>query len=353
MANDPLRIINASAPTRICDVGGWTDTWFARHGRALNVAIWPRAEVEVRVLPREGRPRVVLHAEDWDADFRVPEVEDNYGDDPIVLGAIDFMNVPDDVALEVTVYSRMPDGPATGTSSAIIVALVAALDRLTPHRLAPHEMARTAHQVESELLGQQAGIQDAVAAACGGVQYIEVHRYPQWTASRMLIDQETAWELERRLVLVYTGGPHSSDEMHAAVIRELSTGGEHHPAIERLRTLAVEARDAVTRGDLDTFGRVLRDTNDAQAELHEAIVSDRHRQIIEIAKKHGALGWKVNGAGGRGGTVAILMPPRAHIRHQLENALCEADDAFQIIPLRLDNDGVRAWESPPMERATT
>ena len=46
----PLTIINSLAPIRICDMGGWTDTWFAQHGSVFNIAVSPYAEVQIGVL---------------------------------------------------------------------------------------------------------------------------------------------------------------------------------------------------------------------------------------------------------------------------------------------------------------
>ena len=65
-AEQPLRVINAVAPIRICDNGGWTDTWFAEHGKIFNIGVYPYVEVQIAVYPRAARPdRVVLHAENY------------------------------------------------------------------------------------------------------------------------------------------------------------------------------------------------------------------------------------------------------------------------------------------------
>ena len=62
--NPPVRIINSLAPIRICDTGGWTDTWFAQHGAIFNIAVSPCAEAQIEVFdsPAEAG-RIVIHAE--------------------------------------------------------------------------------------------------------------------------------------------------------------------------------------------------------------------------------------------------------------------------------------------------
>ena len=53
----PVRVINSVAPIRICDNGGWTDTWFAGHGKVFNIGVYPYVEVQIEVFPYEGRQR--------------------------------------------------------------------------------------------------------------------------------------------------------------------------------------------------------------------------------------------------------------------------------------------------------
>src|ERR1700752_5221939 len=65
-AQDRCRIIHSTAPIRICDNGGWTDTWFAQHGKVFNIAVQPGVEVEIRVHPVDSRPdRVGLHVRNY------------------------------------------------------------------------------------------------------------------------------------------------------------------------------------------------------------------------------------------------------------------------------------------------
>ncbi|MEJ2149927.1 MAG: hypothetical protein P8Z40_10650 [Chloroflexota bacterium] len=62
----PLRIINAAAPIRVCDNGGWTDTWFAEYGAVFNIGVYPYAEVQIEVYPYQGQDeRITLYAENY------------------------------------------------------------------------------------------------------------------------------------------------------------------------------------------------------------------------------------------------------------------------------------------------
>ena len=79
------------------------------------------------------------------------------------------MRVPKNLSCEVTIYSEAPGGASTGTSAAVTVALIGALDSLTPGRMTPHEVALAAQRIETEMLHQQCGIQDQLCAAYGGI----------------------------------------------------------------------------------------------------------------------------------------------------------------------------------------
>ena len=167
----PLTIINSLAPIRICDTGGWTDTWFAQHGSVFNIAVSPYAEVQIAVLAG-AEPGVHLHVENFSERYRIDRAR-RWGPHPLLEAAVEYMQVPPGVCLEINIHSDAPSGASTGTSAAVSVALVGALDALTPGRLAPHEVAAAAHRIETDLLGQQSGIQDQLASAYGGINYIE------------------------------------------------------------------------------------------------------------------------------------------------------------------------------------
>ena len=77
------------------------------------------------------------------------------------------MDLPDEFGLTVNIYSDAPPGASTGTSAAVAVALIGALDTLTEGKLAPFEVAKLAHSLETEKLGLECGIQDQLASSYG------------------------------------------------------------------------------------------------------------------------------------------------------------------------------------------
>jgi D-glycero-alpha-D-manno-heptose-7-phosphate kinase len=336
-------VVNSVAPIRICDNGGWTDTWFAKHGSVFNVGVYPHAEVQVAVF--EGEGEVVLHAENYGARYALAPPPAPWGPHPLLEAAIAYMKVPRGRRLEVTIHSEAPTGAGTGTSAAVTVALVGALDHLTPGRLTPHEVAYAAQKVETEVLGRQSGIQDQLGSAYGGINYIEMFDYPNATVSPLEVENAVWWELERRLVLIYLGKSHDSSALHDQVIRGLEDAGPDHPVLRELRKTAPRSRDALYAGDFGALGAAMIANTEAQARLHPALVGSEATRAIAIAREHGALGWKVNGAGGEGGSITLLCDESSPRKRTLVREIEAADPSFRHIPTYLSRQGLRVWTS--------
>ena len=147
---------------RVADAGGWTDTWFAAEGAVCNVAVAPGARVEVR--PRTDDAVVIT----------APQVADT---------GLLRLAVAGVAGVDVHVSAAVPPGSSLGTSAAVLVALVAALAAVDGEELDPDEAARRAHHVETAVAGRQSGVQDHVAAAHGGISWIEVGPFPAWKDS--------------------------------------------------------------------------------------------------------------------------------------------------------------------------
>jgi D-glycero-alpha-D-manno-heptose-7-phosphate kinase len=96
---------------------------------------------------------------------------------------------------------------------------------------------------------------------------------------------------------------------------------------------------------LTALGTAMVANTNAQGELHPALVSADASQFIDLARKHGACGWKVNAAGGDGGSLTILCAPEADCRHSILSVLRQMNPIHQVIPIRLCKDGLTCWEA--------
>jgi D-glycero-alpha-D-manno-heptose-7-phosphate kinase len=177
----------------------------------------------------------------------------------------------------------------------------------------------------------------------GGINYIEMFRYPHASVSQIQVPNATWWELERRLALVYLGKSHRSSDVHRMVIRSLEDAGPDCRQLEDLRKTATMSRDALYAGDFAALGAAMVENTEAQGRLHPAIVSAEAVRVIEIARAHGALGWKVNGAGGDGGSLTILCGPSAQAKRAMLRAVEQDNPRFRNIPVYLSRHGLRTW----------
>ena len=301
-------MIVASTPARVCDIGGWTDTWFGGPGRVLNIAVRPGVEVTLRPTGDGG----VVHAPN-----------------PIVEAALAMMPPRRGAGVEIEIRSGIPSGCGAGTSAALAVALLGALAALGDEPLIPIDIASRAHRLEVEVLGRESGIQDQLSAALGGINFLEIDAYPDASVQRL-----PAWDdLGPAMTLVFLGRAHDSSGVHRQVIEHIHAGGST-AALEALRSAAVSARDAVLARDLQALGRAMVANTDAQRALHCDLVGADASVVLELARASGAIGWKVNGAGGDGGSVTVLHDS-ADARHGFAAGL-----PYQVLPMQIAADGL-------------
>lgn len=308
-------MIRVQVPVRVADVGGWTDTWFARSGAVCHLAVGPG----VRVSAEEAN-RVHLDAPDVGAHYDF-DASAAPGSHPLLEQAV-LAALPPGAGARFRVRSDVPPGGSLGTSAAVVVAIIRAASRLFELDRDPADEARLAHSVEVDRLGRESGVQDQWAAAFGGAGLLEVH-YPEATRTPIALPDPLVEELGARLVTVFVG-EHDSSAVHRSVIAAVHREGASHPtaaaALDELAALARQSADRLGAGDLVGWGDALTAATEAQRRLQAGLVGPRHQALIELARRHGAWGWKVNGAGGSGGTLTVLTGSRRAAREYAEAA---------------------------------
>ena len=346
-AASPGRRIHASAPIRVNDLGGWTDTWFAEEGAVLNFAVRPAVEVQVDVRPGErGRSnRITVRAESFGETFAMDPSAPRMDVHPLLQHAIASASVPPTVALDIRISSPVPPGISTGTSASVCVALLGALDALTGRRRGAREIARLAHRVETERLGLQSGVQDQIAAARGRITFIRMRKYPDSEPRAVRLSDRTWNEIDRRLALVYLGRPHRSTDMHERVIAALEAGGPQKKTLAELSRIAREAHLALLAGDLGSLGACMVRNNEKQRTLSPGLVSASADAVSAVARRFRAAGWKVNGAGGRGGSMSVLASGDDGLRRRMIAAVEALGRGIRVIPISLSPRGLSVWDA--------
>ena len=90
--------------------------------------------------------------------------------------------------------------------------------------------------------------------------------------------------------------------------------------------------------DLAELGAAMRDNTGAQRDLHPSIVGPDAEAVIALAGSSGALGWKVNGAGGDGGSVVVLH--RGGKEREMFEGRVAKTGRWRVLPLRLSDAGL-------------
>jgi len=330
--------VSASAPTRIADLGGWTDTWFARSGVVCSLAVWPG--VDVTIEPVDGPSGVEVRLRNYDREWHwTPGTPAQVCPDPLLGACLDEGETPTGSwALEIG--STIPPGASMGTSASACVAVLAALDVLRGVPIDPPSLARRAHEIETRRLGQQSGIQDQWAAATGGISLLEMAAYPVGQRTPLPIAPATIDALQDRLLVVFLGRSHESSAVHDQVVDALTGAGPDDERLHALRECARVGADALVNGDLHTYGATLTRNTELQARLHPSLVGAESRAVIDAVRGNDAAGWKVNGAGGAGGSLTVLAAD-ADARRRLIARIATVCPESRVLDVRLAHDGVK------------
>jgi len=334
-AEDGMRIIRSRAPVRVCDMGGWTDTWFCKRGAVLSLAV--DLYTHVRLVGNDTGD-IHIFSEDLDQsteikDFRKIEYDGNLD---LLKAAVKRTGL--ETGADIFVRADSPPGCGTGTSASVAVATLGALALFSGKHLLPYQVAELAHALETEELGMESGVQDQYAAAFGGIAFMEID-YPRVRFSQLRLNDAVLCELEERMILVYIGTRRSSD-MHLRVVEQSRRGDKQiHRAFDELTSAAREMVDALTTGDIDSAAALMNRNWGAQKQLHPEMTSAAVDELEKVAFENGAAGFKLNGAGG-GGSAAILASPgrEQELRTTLSNG------GYTLLPCKLNFKGLQAWE---------
>jgi D-glycero-alpha-D-manno-heptose-7-phosphate kinase len=333
-------IAHGRAPLRIDLAGGWTDVapYSARAGGVVvNVAVNLYAHAQVR----RRRGGVSVRALDLGAAATARHRAELRPDGELALLKAAARRLGPSGGFEVLTSSDAPPGSGLGGSGAMGVALVAAFAALADERPIAAEIAQRAYELETGDAGLVGGKQDQYAASLGGVQFLEFGG-PGVRATRLTPPAARLRELERHLVLCYTGASRLSADTHERVWRRFEQGDTAViAALDGLRACALRMRDAVAGGDVAAVGEVLSRNWAHQRALGEGMQTETMRALERAANTAGAAGCKACGAGAGGCMVFLAKAGRAFA---LADALRTAGGT--VLRFAFDDAGVTSWSAP-------
>ena len=228
--------------------------------------------------------------------------------------------------LEISHVSDLPGRTGLGTSSSFTVGLLNALHAMAGHRVTAEDLAREAIVVERERVGDAGGHQDQYAAAYGGLLRIDFSKGDRVNVKPIAVTSERILELENYLLMFYTGVEQSAK---AILNEQRKRTKQNEQCLVEMYQLVSEAETMLTRGgDLAGFGRLLHQSWELKKTLSSGISNGLIDQAYAAARKAGATGGKMLGAGGRGFLLVFAEPKKhAAIRRKLQK-LREVDFKF-------------------------
>jgi D-glycero-alpha-D-manno-heptose-7-phosphate kinase len=297
--------IRASAPTRIDLAGGTLDIWplylFHEQAQTLNAAISLRAHAEVS--PRtDGRVR--LESVDTASSFEAAGWRDLRDEKRLpLLSKLAYFFRAENVTLRTR--GESPAGAGIAGSSALNVAVCAALSRWTGASFDADTLLTIAMNVEAQVINVPTGAQDYRPAYYGGVAAVELG--PRGV-TRVALDVDPQ-ELQRRIVLAYTGAPRNSGTNNWEITKRHIDGDRHvFDCFERIRDATTGLRQALTSGDWAGVARQIGLEWEARKQLAPGVTTPVIDGLIASASAAGARAAKVCGAGGGGCLFCVADP---------------------------------------------
>lgn len=318
-------MIISRTPYRVSFFGGGTDypAWFREHGGAVLAAtINHYCYITCRFMPPffEHASRFV-----WS---KIELVNDHSQiEHPAIRAAVKHLAIEEGV--EVQHSGDLPARSGLGSSSAFAVGLLNALYTMYDQDVSKKDLAEQAIFLEQNLLGENVGVQDQIQTAFGGLNRIEIRPDGSFDVQPLGLSSHRLQELESHILLFYTGVSRDASGIAAAQVRGIA---DHKADLLEMRQLVDDATKVLLGGNLASFGELLHESWQIKRRLSDQIAPEFVNDIYDRARRAGAIGGKLLGAGG-GGFMLFIVRPEDHgkVLNELHELL--------VVPMQFDSSG--------------
>lgn len=322
-------MIISRTPFRVSFFGGGTDypDWYREHGGSvLATTIDKYCYISVRELPPffEHRFRIVYSIVE-----NVQEIDEIHH--PAVRAVLQTMAVRD--GLEIHHDGDLPARSGVGSSSAFTVGLIGALHALRGRHISKEGLANEAIHVEQCVLREAVGVQDQISAAFGGFNHITLRPDGVYQVSPMILPPDRLHALQSHLMLFFTGISRTAADVARAQLDNLKTRAAELRAMHDMVPRAIEILSSAT-ADIVDFGTLLDESWALKRRLSDRVTNSTIDACYDAARRAGATGGKLLGAGG-GGFMLLFVRPEA------QAAVREALRDLIQVPFRFEMSGSR------------
>jgi D-glycero-alpha-D-manno-heptose-7-phosphate kinase len=341
-------LIRAKSPLRISFAGGGTDVppFPQREGGCvLNATVNKYSYGMLR--PTED-DQISIKSVDFGLALNYSVNELVYdGKLDLVKAAIRKLQGHSRCGFELFLRSEAPPGSGLGSSSSLIVTLVGLLKEFLNLPLTEYEIAHLAYVIERKDIGIDGGLQDQYAATFGGCNYIEFQA-DQVIVNPLRLSQDVVNELEHNLLLCFTGRTHISGHIIEDQTARYNRG--EASCLEGLRqqkVLAGQMKNLLLRRKVREFGELLHQAWEYKKKMSPHISNPHIDEIYETARKAGAIGGKLSGAGGGGFMLFYCSFEKKHeVAEALRKLNCIVSD------FTFDFHGLQTWRVAEVSKAS-
>jgi len=291
-------LVISQTPYRISLGGGGTDLPFysnERGGRLITAAI--NQYIKVSVSRRPLDKKILIQTTDVQFALSLDEL-----DNEIIRETLRYFNLNN--GIQVATFSTLPSSIGLGSSSTVIVGLINSISKIIGHNYSSLEIAKIAYHIEREILGLAGGVQDQYIASIGGIQIIDINESGKVMCNPLFIDEQNRSELQKHLVLVYTGKERESSIIIKSQKQDLKRTFEVYDEIKEIGYKSIEL---LTNADIEGLGSAMDKHWAIKKTLSKEMTTNNFDKLYIKLKKLGSPGGKIIGAGG-GGFFMMAVP---------------------------------------------
>ena len=335
-----MKTVFSKAPLRMALAGGGTDLepYYTRYGGfVLNATIDQYAYCKIEPSREWCFKSIDLGIEEkhnlWN------NVE--YIDSKLKLLINSYQYLTKDVEREpvkITTYVEAPPGSGLGSSSALVVALIAAIAEYYNVPLGEYDMAEYAIEIERKICDLPGGKQDQFAAAFGGFNFMEFLKDGRTIVNPLRLNQKTQNMMELSTVLYYVGKPRKDSRVIENTAKGLVDSKTVLNATHEIRNACINYKRGLLMGDFDMISELMETYWRMKLETNPHVASPEILDSYDFARKNGATAAKISGAGGGGHMVLFT---EFEERHRLISALKKKEG--RVVPFKFVNHGVDVW----------
>jgi D-glycero-alpha-D-manno-heptose-7-phosphate kinase len=240
--------------------------------------------------------------------------------------------------LEIASLADVPAGTGLGSSGAYTVCLLKALALAGHVAVTPGSLAENACEIEIDVLGEPVGKQDQYVAAHGGICAYTFNHDGSVDVDALVFSEETLARLQSNFLLFYTGDARSAAALLADQDKRTQSGDDAMiENLHRTKEIGFESRRLLEAGDLERYAELMHEHWENKRRRSPGMAGARVDELYARARKHGAIGGKLVGAGG-GGFLLVYAPRPDDLR------LAMADARAQELPFQFDFQGCTGSE---------